>query len=90
MAEPKRFYEWGYRVEGHEDEWQGDYGTDGSWTSYNRELGIEAIDIYDGTEEQAIRRALASAHVEGEVIRRLVTVETGPAEVVLFNGEEEQ
>lgn len=87
--EVETYYEWGYRVEGHEDEWQGDFGTDGSWTSYNRELGIDAIDIYDGSEEASIRKALAAAGVTGEVLRREVTVTRGAVEVVLLPGPEQ-
>jgi len=82
VDEPQQWYEYGYRLEDGTEEWQSDYGTDGSWTAYDSERGIEAIDIYLGNEAKAIYAGLDAARVTGVAIRKLVTRTEGSAEVV--------
>lgn len=75
-------YEYGYLLDDGTEEWEINHGTDGAWTAWNSEHGIEAIDIYEGNEVAAIYAALDKAHVTGTALRRMVVVRTNPAEKV--------
>lgn len=83
----EEYYEYGYRItsgvgNGREI-WQIDHGTDGTWTPYDPNLGIGNVDIYDGIDVPArIREELAKANTTGIILRRKVTVKTGPTEEI--------
>jgi len=80
-GEQEPYYEHGYRLASGEEVWEGNYGADGAWTSYDPALGIEAIDMYnDETNVERIYQALDRAGVEGVAIRRLVTFVYGDVE----------
>lgn len=84
MSEDDRveYFEWGYRLPDGVERWEQDYGTDGSWIGHDSERGIPVIDIYDDTTAEKIRAVLSKAGVDGEVLRRKVTVTRGPVEEV--------
>jgi len=73
MTDRSEWYEYGYRLSDGTESWQINHGTDGSWTAYDSERGIEAIDMYDGSEVTAIYAALDKAGVEGIALRKLIT-----------------
>jgi hypothetical protein len=75
-------YEYGYRLSDGTEAWEIDYGTDGSWTSFDRARNIEAIVMDYGDPVTAIYTALDKAGVEGVAIRRLVARTTGPTETI--------
>lgn len=81
MSEREERYEYGYRAAGRVV-WEIDHGPDGIWTPWQSDLNIAAVDIYDGSEIESIRRALADAGVEGVVIRRRVTTTYGDIEEI--------
>jgi hypothetical protein len=76
------YYEYGWRLADGTEEWASSFGTDGVWTSYDSAHGIEAIDMYDGQEVEAIYKELDRAGVEGVALRRLVRMTTIGSEVV--------
>jgi len=82
MSEATEWYEYGYRLDDGVEVWAGDYGTDGSWTAHDPKRGIQAVDMYDGNEVEAIYRELDRAGVAGVAIRRKVTRVEGPTETV--------
>lgn len=85
MDAEETFYEWGYRLRpsSHAREiWAVDHGPDGYWTPAIPDLRMPAVDIYDGSEEAALRRALADAQISADVVRRRVSITRGEVEVL--------
>lgn len=76
-------FEYGYIITGgvaeHRIVWAVDHGADGTWTPAQNDINLGSIDIYDDAED-GIREALLKAGVPGVVLRRRVTVVTGPVE----------
>ena len=83
MSEETMWYEWGFRLPDGRVEWQIDHGTDGTWTAFVPELGLGAIDMYDGQQYAAIRQALDEAGLtDAAVLRQRVVTTRGPVEEV--------
>lgn len=81
MGEVNR-YQWGFRLPDGRVEWEIDHGTDGTWTSFVPEHGLDAIDLYEGNEYEAIRSALDAAGLtDAVVLKQRVSVTRGPVEV---------
>ena len=83
MNDTERCFEYGYRItsgagEGREV-WQVDHGTDGTWTPWQPDLGIPHVDTDTHNVIESIEEALTQAGVTGVILRREVTVITGPA-----------
>ena len=82
MTDRSEWYEYGYRLEDGTESWQINHGTDGSWTAHDAAHNIAAIDMYDGSEVEAIYAALDEAGVAGIALRKLITRFEGEWEAV--------
>lgn len=83
----EKYFEYGYRITSGvgagQEVWQIDHGIDGVWTPWDPELGIGNVDIHEGVDVPArIREELDKAKTSGVILRREVTVTTGPVEEI--------
>lgn len=81
----EKFYEYGYRITSGKgsgrEVWGFNHGGDGTWTPWQPDLGITSIDLDDVQDPEAkIRSFLTDAKVEAVILRREVTITTGPVE----------